>query len=289
MGGGSYSSVRYAATMDMKGYADKSGEQIFTQRSLSGAMSPQGVVLREARDSEEHPNSFPIILALDVTGSMGAIPTYLVKEGLPALMDKIISAGVKDPQLLFMGIGDHECDRAPLQIGQFESSDQLLDKWLTELWIESGGGGNAGESYLLAWFFASRFTATDQFDKRKKKGLLITIGDEPTLQQIPKVCQQRIMGDGQFSDVSAADLLDKAREKYEVYHLHMLQGQNGNNQRVKDGWVQLMGPNVIFVQRREDVAQIVADLVVKSAADNPAVISSEQLVEGTGIKIQDML
>lgn len=266
MGGGSYSSVRYSAVAAASGYDTKSLNEIFEQRSLSGKMSPIGVKLRESRDSEEHPNSMPIILGLDVTGSMGSIPHYLVKEGLPALMDKIIEAGVKDPQVLFMGIGDQECDRAPLQISQFESSDQLLGQWLTELFIEQGGGGNDGESYLLAWFFASLYTVHDQFDKRKKKGVLITIGDEPTLKQLPANVQQRLMGVGQYKDLSATELLDKAREKYDVYHLHMLQGQ-GNSQQTKDGWKQLMGENVIFVQKKEDVAQIVADLVTKNKVE----------------------
>jgi hypothetical protein len=68
------------------------------------------VAIRESRDSTDHPNALPIILALDVTGSMGSIPHYLVKEGLPHLMDGIIQKGFPDPQVLFLGIGDHECD-----------------------------------------------------------------------------------------------------------------------------------------------------------------------------------
>ena len=282
MGGGTYSSMNYAATASAKGYDSKPLSEIFQQRNLSGTMNPLGVTLREARDSAEHPNSFPIILGLDVTGSMGGIPHYLVKTGLPALMDKIIEAGIKDPQLLFMGIGDHECDQAPLQIGQFESSDQLLSKWLTELYIEQGGGGNDGESYLLAWFFAGLYTTTDQTDKRKKKGLLITIGDEPTLKQLPSSVQRKLMGAGQYKEQTATELLDKAREKYEVYHLHMLQGQ-GNSQQTQDGWKQLMGENVIFVQRKEDVAGVIADLVTKSQG---AVAKSH---ESTNKKEEDML
>ena len=50
------------------------------------------------------------ILALDVTGSMGSIPHYLVKDGLPNIMDGLIKKGIADPQVLFMGIGDHECE-----------------------------------------------------------------------------------------------------------------------------------------------------------------------------------
>ncbi len=263
MGGGSYSYDDRAVRSASLGYATKSTREIFKQRNLNSAMSPNGVTLRDSRDSEEHPNSIPIILALDETGSMYTIPHYLVKESLPNMMKKIIDSGIPDPQVLFMGIGDHETDEAPLQIGQFESSDELLDKWLTDLYLEGNGGGNDGESYLLAWFFAGRYTETDHFQKRGKKGILFTVGDEHTLKTLSAAVQESIMGEGQYSDASAAELLEKAKEQYEVFHLHMLQGSNGTREVVKDGWKQLMGDNVIFVQRKEDVAQVIADKVVE--------------------------
>lgn len=261
MGHGFYSYDDRMARATSVGYTTKSAGEIFKQRSINNAMNPHGVTLRESRDSKEHPVSIPIIIALDETGSMGTIPHFLVKEGLPALMDKIIKAGVADPQVLFLGIGDHECDQSPLQVGQFESSDALLDKWLTDLYLEGAGGGNGGESYLLAWFFASRYTETDHLQKRGKKGILFTIGDEPTLKDLPAHVQKHLMGSGQYSDMTATQLLDAAREKYEVFHLHVLQGQAGP--RSKDGWIQLMGDNVLFIQRREDIGQIIADKVVE--------------------------
>lgn len=267
MGGGSYSFSSRASRSKELGYDTKSREEIFQSRRLDVKMNPHGVKIRESRDSKEHPNSFPIILALDVTGSMGSIPHYLVKEGFPEIMKKIIDGGMKDPQVLFMGIGDHECDRAPLQIGQFESSDELLDKWLTDLYIEGNGGGNAGESYLLAWYFAGQHTATDHFEKRKKKGVLITIGDEPTLKEIPGSALKKIMGVSQSENYSAAELLEKAQEKYEVYHLHMIEGANGRDEDVKGGWKQLMGKNVVFIQGKEDVARIIANLVTRNGFD----------------------
>jgi hypothetical protein len=261
MGHGTYS---YSSSVTRSAlYSTKSSTEIFKSRSINNAMDPNGVTVRESRDSKEHPNSIPIILALDVTGSMGSIPSFLVKQGLLQLMQKIIDGGCADPQVLFMGIGDHECDGAPLQIGQFESSDSLLDHWLTKLFIEGGGGGNEGESYLLAWFFASRYTATDHFEKRGKKGLLITMGDEPTLKKLPAHVQKELMGDGQYSELTADQLLEKAKEKFEVFHLHLLQGSRGNDKHVKDGWTQLMGDRVLFVQNKEDVAQIIADKVLE--------------------------
>lgn len=237
-------------------------------------MNPNGVDIRESRDSKEHPDSVPVIIALDVTGSMGHIPHHLVKEGLPHIVQTIIDEGIKHPQILFLGIGDHTCDRAPLQVGQFESSDELLDKWLTDLYLEGGGGGNDGESYLLAWYFADKFTSTDHWDKRQKKGIIFTIGDEPTLHSLPVAAQKSIMGPGQYKAITSAELLKSVGERYDVFHLHILQGHNGRRQEVKDGWKELLGDNALHVQNQDQIPEVIArnilEVIKKQKLDSDA-------------------
>jgi hypothetical protein len=211
-----------------------------------------------------------------------------VKDGLPTIMDGIIQKGLKDPQLLFLAIGDHECDTSPLQVGQFESSDELLDKWLTDVWLEGGGGSNKGESYHLAWYFAAKHTAIDCFEKRRQKGFLFTIGDEPVLESIPSKSLKDIMGSGQYENFSALTLLDKAREMYHVYHLHIKQTASGSRQGVIDGWEQLMSDNLIVIERHEDVSKTIADIITKSVS----VPQTEEVVDievPTGKKPTKML
>ena len=261
MGGGSYSFAARSMRAADEGYATKSAQEIFKSRSMNNAMNPNGVDVRESCDSEEHPGSLAIVMGLDVTGSMGSIPHHLVKKGLPDIMDGIIKKGVEHPQMLFMGIGDHECDSAPLQVGQFESSDDLLDKWLTDLWLEGGGGGNDGESYLLAWYFAGNHTSIDCWNKRKEKGFLFTIGDEHCLPELPKSSLKDIMGSAQPETVTSLELLDKARERYHVYHLHVRQGCNGNRQDIMDKWKQLVGEGLVIVDKHQDIPRIIADIV----------------------------
>jgi len=265
MGGGAYSSVSHLHTIRAKGYDTKTMHEIFTARNINSSMNPYGVKIREARDSAEHPSSLAIILALDETGSMGSVPHFLVKEGLMDIMESIIKAGIADPQILFLGIGDHECDNAPLQVGQFESSDNLLDKWLTDVYLEGKGGGNDGESYLLAWYFAAFHTAIDCFEKRKQKGFLFTIGDEPVLPAVPASFLKRIMGEGQYENYSAAALLAKAREKYNVFHIHIKETASGSRQEVIDGWKQLLKGHLIAVEQRSRVAKVISDIVSNSA------------------------
>jgi hypothetical protein len=261
MGMGSYSLDNRAARSQAEGYSSRSIREIFSQREINRAMNPNGVTLREARDSEEHPESVAIILGLDVTGSMGSIPHHLVREGLPKIMNRIIQSGTKDPQLMFLALGDHEYDRSPLQAGQFESSDEPLDKWLTNVYLEGGGGGNTGESYLLAWYFAAFHTSIDCFEKREKKGFLFTIGDEPTLPDIPANDLRLIMGDGQYTSYHAATLLDKARESYNVYHLHIKQTYAGSMQETMDGWKQLLGDHLIVLENHEEVSTVIPEII----------------------------
>lgn len=261
MGSGSYSTVSRAARTKSMGYDTKSVHDIFTAKSVDVLMDPKNTELRESRDNAEHPESVSIVLGLDVTGSMGSIPHQLVKEGLPNIMGRIIQVGVPDPQLLFLGIGDHECDRYPLQVGQFESSDELLDKWLTSIYLEGGGGGNDGESYLLAWYFAGLKTSIDCQEKRSQKGFLFTVGDEKTLRTLPADSLLRIFGNGQYKDYSAAELLDKAMEKYHVYHLHLKQGHNGMSESVMGDWTQLIGDNLIIVDNKEEIQRIIPEII----------------------------
>jgi hypothetical protein len=252
-------------------YVPATREQIFKQRTIHNAMSPHGVKVRESRDSEEHPNSMAIIIALDVTGSMGHVPHALIQDGLPHIMETILAKGVTDPQVLFLAIGDHTCDEAPLQVGQFESSDELLDHWLTDVYLEGHGGGNDGESYMLAWYFAARHTEIDCFEKRAKKGFLFTIGDEPVLGSISQDVLQRLMGDGQFEDVTSKELLEQAREKYNVFHINISETHRGGQNRTVDTWKEIIGDDFLQAQRHTDVAgTIAATILTHYDKDAPA-------------------
>ncbi|NHN25432.1 hypothetical protein FIA58_007065 [Flavobacterium jejuense] len=263
MGGTKYNLDDRILRAKSAGYASKSVNDIFVQnkeRKAHESMNPKGVTFREARDSEVHPNSLPIILGLDVTGSMGHIPHDLVKEGLPKLMGGIIEGGVPDAALLFLGIGDHECDGYPLQVGQFESGDEELDMWLTRTYIESGGGGNAGESYLLAWYFAAFHTKIDAFEKRGQKGLLFTIGDEPNLKVLPASAIKEIMGSGEqtYTDL---ELLAEAKKRYEVYHISVLHSTRAQSAEI--GWKEVLGENCISVEDYKTIPEVIKDIVCK--------------------------
>ena len=263
MGYGSYSASNAVSNRLSKAYYTAPISETFTERNINIAMNPKGIVSRESRDSVEHPNSVAIIIALDVTGSMLNVPAEMIKNGLPTIMSNIIEKGTPDPQVLFVAIGDHECDRAPLQVGQFETSDELLDKWLTSVYPEGGGGGNAGESYLLAWYFASQHTSTDCFEKRNQKGFIFTIGDEPCLKKLPSTTLKNIMGDGQYSDYNDAELLAKAVQTYNVYHVHLKETPSGSRPETIQKWKSLIGENLIIAEKHEDIPGLIASKILQ--------------------------
>ena len=280
MGGGSYDyiSARSRSTSSSR----RSNTEIFRQRSISDEMNIRGKV-REARDSEEHPESFPIIIALDTTGSMGDIPRDLVVNSLPEIMKAIIDAGIPHPQLCFVGVGDAYYDKCPIQCGQFESSDELMEKWLKLVYLEGGGGGNGGESYNLAWYFAARHTSIDSFIKRHKKGALITIGDEPCHKSIAANDIRDLFGDGSEGSITSTELLNRVRAQWEPYHIQM-----GNTQwdySVIEDWKKLIGDDHLVVLPREDykLIPVVTSIICKVYGLNGAteeVETPKEPVEG---------
>ena len=281
MGGHFYSTDDRSTRAAAKGYNTKSTQEIFS-RNLHESMNPKDVSLRESRDSEQHPYSFPAILGLDFTGSMGQTPHELIKEGLPHLISSIIERGVEDISLCFIGIGDHVSDRAPLQIGQFESGDEQLDMWLERSWLEGNGGGNGGESYLLALVFAAFVCQTDHWDKRGQKGVLVTVGDEPPLTVLPKSSAIDIFGD-QASDwfegheITAAQLMDIVRERWEVFHLHVNHGGRYDN-RISEKWHELLGAEHVHVaESPRAVAKAVANIVYTVAQSQDSTTRSSSV------------
>jgi len=284
MGGGSYNHEDRVARSVSEGYHTKGVDEIFVQnrkREIHESMEPSKALLRESRDSEEHPNSVPIVIGLDVTGSMGHIPHQLIKDGLPDMVGNLVQKGVKSPAILFLGIGDHETDRAPLQVGQFESGDEELDLWLTRTWLEGRGGANEGESYHLAWYFAAKHTITDSYEKRGEKGFLFTIGDEPCLSTLPKRAVEEIMGTGSQENFNVEDLLKAAQEKFEVFHLQIMEGSNGHYSL--GYWEKLLGQRCIQVDDHTKVGTIIAETIASHIKNRVSNEPEKPLVQDTDL------
>ena len=235
-------------------------------------LNAAGKNVREAFDSDDHPDSLPIAVLFDVTGSMGGIPRVL-QQKLPQLHGMLQRKGyVEHPQLLFGGIGDAYCDKVPLQIGQFES-DNRGDEQLENMYLEGGGGGGNHESYEQAMYYMARHTDLDSLKKRGKKGYLFIIGDERVYSYVDLMQVRRLIGDGPQTSIATADIVAELKEKFEVYFVFAAEGSYRPEQTLFDGgsvsyhgthndqvcyWRDLLGQNAIVLEDADLVCETIA-------------------------------
>lgn len=284
MGGGAWTTASYKNYVkSTRGICDtgnitaSSVNQFYISRNLDPALDPKGVKFRECRDSDEHPNTIPIILALDVTGSMGSACAAVARQ-----LDKIITglyADVKDVEFMVMGIGDFAYDDAPLQVSQFESDVRICDQ-LGKIWFERGGGGNMYESYTAAWYFGLNHTQLDCWN-RGKKGIIITMGDEPLNPYLPGRKFKSILG-YESQDIDTVELYKQVTEKFDVYHIIITDPESSGWRYLeedKNTWGKLLDGQHLFVKNSNELPEVIHDIVVAhvdGAEGVSTVVSTEE-------------
>lgn len=247
MGAGSFSASCYAeySRSTGKAYNAATGRvsgQVFRESRLNPLLDPRMFEFRECVNTEEHPDTIPVILALDVTGSMGSACRETA-EALGVIMSDLYGK-FKDIEFCVMGIGDLAYDRAPIQMSQFESDVRIAES-LDKIYMEHGGGGNAFESYTAAWYMGLHRTKLDCFDKQGRKGIIITMGDEPLNPYLPVIqLNIAIGGAPEQADVETPALYSAVTEKFDVYHIAVddyATGYKSYRQRIESSFGQLLG------------------------------------------------
>ena len=158
-----------------------------------------------------------------------------------------------------MGIGDLACDSAPIQASQFESDVRILDQ-TTKIYFEGGGGGNSYESYTAAWYFGLNNTKLDCW-KRGKKGVIITLGDEPLNPYLPGRALSETLGCS-AQDIDTEDLYKKVIEKFDVYHIAITNESSYYyyQDNIKKTWGVLLGQHLI-IATSDELPQIIGNIV----------------------------
>lgn len=278
MGYGSYSAEAHETLVGER--AALPTQEVFKQRSCHPLMNPKGVRLRECRDSADHPTSLGIVFALDVTGSMGHIPELLAREELPAFMRLLGAFGVTDPAVLFCAFGDALSDQAPLQVGQFEATAELMDQWLTWSWLEGGGGPGMMESYELALYFLAEHTATDNWEKRGRRGFLFLTGDEHPYPSVPRTVVESVIGDRVDEDIPTEAVIAALQERWEPFFLIP---DPGRRARVERRWKDLLGDHVITLEAPGDTAEVCALLVALGSQLVPDLDAAAERLRAGGV------
>lgn len=283
MGGGTWTNAAFNTYttsyrgIDASTYAKSNmgAQEVFRATRLDSALSPSGVV-RECVDSDEHPNTFPVILALDVTGSMGSAASKVAKA-LGTIMEDLYSEKVvPDIEFCIMAIGDLYCDDAPIQISQFESDVRIAEQ-LDKVYFERGGGGNSWESYTAAWYMGTRHCKLDCWN-RGKRGVIITMGDE----QINPVLQRDklafFVGDNNQTDIETKSLYTEAVEKFDIHHISVNDPnssyfRNNISGKVDDSWKSVIGQNY-HVCTINELASTITDIISASYSDTTEAVAT---------------
>ena len=254
----SYSSANLYDTSGRK----KKKEEIFHRETVNEDLVPLKFKngMREALDSADHPESLPVIIAQDVTGSMGSVVDACLEQlgdFVKLAYDKNV---IKDMQLAFMGIGDVIYDHSPIQFTQFES-DIRIAKALQDLYLEGGGGGNDFESYIAAWYMAEKMVKSDAWDKRKKKGYLFTIGDEEVTPELTVDQIRKFINGEESNGYTAEELYAMASKQWNIYHIVVEQGSHcrygDHADEVVKSFNKVIGQNVIRLKEVKDLSNVI--------------------------------
>ena len=282
MGGGSWDrksfddytySTKRVRTTAYGDYTVSSHQDIYKSRTMAAELNPRNVT-RECCDSEEHPNTIPVILALDVTGSMGQTAQEVAQK-LNVIITDLYSK-VKDVEFMIMGIGDFAYDDCPLQVSQFESDIRIAEQ-LDKIFFEGGGGGNSYESYTAAWFFALKHTKLDCWN-RGKRGILITLGDENLNPYIPYKPLAKATGDTLQGDVETKDIYPEVIKKYDVHHIYV--DHHGYDYADFDTWTEYLDGQHFHKAKVNDIAALITDIVT-SADTNAGFDKIDESVEAS--------
>lgn len=262
-----------------------------SQWAADPALDPLGVGMRESRDSAEHPNSTPIAVLFDVTGSMGAVPR-IMQTKLGQLHGLLRYRGyLQDPQIMFGGIGDADTDRVPLQVGQFES-DNRMDEQLRTIFLEGGGGGQKSESYELATYFIARHTVTDAWEKRGRKGYLFIIGDEMNKPVLTAGKLRQVLGEPAREGLDVAGLYREVQQRWDTYFILPNQSHYFTDRQVRVHWRALLGERLLLLDDPGAVCELIALTIGlrEGAVDlNGGVADLEQIGSGDGRAVRRAL
>lgn len=244
-----------------------SNQEMFKARSLDPALDPKNVI-RECCDSEDHPNTLPVVIALDVTGSMGQAAVEVAKK-LNGIMTKLYE-NITDVEFMVMGIGDLAYDSCPIQASQFESDIRIAEQ-LDKVYFEFGGGGNRFESYSAAWYFGLHHTKLDCWN-RGKRGIIITIGDERLNPYLPMRGRYSgliaALGDNLEKDVETPELFEEASKKFDIYHIHVNHGSNYDKENIEKSFKSIIEENHFKEATLDNITETIVDIIVDASEND---------------------
>lgn len=262
MGGGSWDSATYSssrATRAATGVADFAYTTTATR--VHDSLDPRRINKKpfgklESRDSAEHPESNPVLVCFDVTGS-NRRRAVDAQAKLPNLMD-LLNKYLTDPQVAVAANDDYYVEGTnAIQISDFES-DNRVDDHIRNIWLVGDGGGNDGESYDLLLYAAARKVVLDSIEKRGKKGYMFMYADEPIFDAVDKKQVDAIYGDDLEANIPIAEIIEEARRNFNVFVIW----PDGGFVHARDKYVKLFGEDsVLTLQHPNLICEMIASTI----------------------------
>jgi hypothetical protein len=215
----------------------------------------------------------PLVIACDVTGSMGDWPAtifsklpYLEVEGKEYMGDTM--------EISFAAVGDAYCDDYPFQVRPFVSGTGLKDE-LKEFVVEGGGGGQIMESYdLAAVYYANKAEMPNA-----TKPLFIFIGDECLYDFVDEAQAERWARTSLEGRLSSVNAIRRLQNKFSVYLIQKPYGSSGegrsnfrdpDTQRVYTQWADILGEDhIAYLPQAQRVVDVIFGIMAKETARIP--------------------
>jgi hypothetical protein len=204
--------------------AAAAGPRTYTDR---GQPDPQ---LTDARKRIRSSSKNPLVIAVDVTGSMQRWP-FEIFDRLPLLYNTL-SQYRPDLEISFCAIGDAACDRWPLQTTDFSKGFDL-ERYLKALYGE-GGGGDEPESYGLFAHWVNTHVTLEQ----ARRPFLIVFGDATMHETVQGGQISHFMGD-EHRDVDSVAAWQQVAKTWNTWFLRRPGGRKGDS--VHSQWSRAVG------------------------------------------------
>jgi hypothetical protein len=188
----------------------------------------------------------PVVILTDETGSMGSWPATIFSK-LGYLDHELESYMGPSTALAFGAFGDATCnERYPVQMRPF-GRGQDLQKYLLELVIEGGGGGQQTESAELAMLYVDR----NVHAPNATKPVLILITDEMAYSDISAEMAKRWSKASLAKSLSIKEMIESLKSKWSVYVVRKpyqntnIDSEDFTNRTIREFWEKLVGADHI--------------------------------------------
>ncbi|HLD37551.1 MAG TPA: hypothetical protein VJA86_03105 [Candidatus Nanoarchaeia archaeon] len=239
-------------------HAGRSYEDALTSRRQG-----KDLVVKSLKTNSES----PVVIACDVTGSMGEWPAVIFSK-LPYLDLEGKEYLGKTMEISFCAVGDVYSDKYPLQIRPFASGTDMK-KRLEELVIEGGGGPGTNESYDLAALYYSRNVEMPH----AIHPLFVFIGDEGFYDFVDSERAKEWTGISFEKRMPTKKIIEDLQKKYSVYLIRKPYEMSGGNSMsetdrvIQKQWQDVLGiEHMAILPQPDRVVDVIFGIMAKETS-----------------------